>query len=84
MEQYNKLSLEWGCRRGMLELDNIIMPFYKEEFEQLPPRQKALFVELLSYTDPQLFSWFMNQSKAPTEELQHLIEQIKAKLITKK
>lgn len=84
MEQYNKLSLEWDCRRGMLELDNIIMPFYKQEFDQLSSQQKALFVELLSYTDPQLFSWFMNQSQAPTKELQQLVELIKNKLVTKK
>ena len=28
MEKYNKLRIEWDCRRGMLELDKIIMPFY--------------------------------------------------------
>ncbi|HHF3618970.1 TPA: succinate dehydrogenase assembly factor 2 family protein, partial [Haemophilus influenzae] len=26
MEKYNKLRIEWDCRRGMLELDKIIMP----------------------------------------------------------
>lgn len=84
MEKYNKLSLEWDCRRGMLELDNIIMPFYKEEFDHLSAQQKALFVELLGYTDPQLFSWFMNQSQAPTAELQALVQLIKTKLVTRK
>lgn len=80
MSKYNKLSLEWNCRRGMLELDNIIMPFYKEEFAHLSEQQQDLFVELLNYTDPQLFSWFMNQTHAPTEELQELVDLIKAKL----
>ncbi len=32
MEKYNKLRIEWDCRRGMLELDKIIMPFYLETF----------------------------------------------------
>ena len=29
MDKHNKLRIEWDCRRGMLELDKIIMPFYK-------------------------------------------------------
>ena len=35
MDKYNKLRIEWDCRRGMLELDKIIMPFYKAHFDQL-------------------------------------------------
>ncbi|MDA3978856.1 MULTISPECIES: succinate dehydrogenase assembly factor 2 [Gallibacterium] len=82
MKQYNKLRIEWDCRRGMLELDKMIMPFYKNVFDQLSDQQKDIFIELLTYTDPQLFRWLMNQEKAPTQPLQEMVDLIKQKLPT--
>ncbi|MFC0323380.1 succinate dehydrogenase assembly factor 2 [Gallibacterium melopsittaci] len=80
MKQYNKLRIEWDCRRGMLELDKMIMPFYKNVFDHLSDEQKDTFIELLTYTDPQLFRWLMNQEKAPTQPLQAMVDLIKQKL----
>lgn len=80
MKQYNKLRIEWDCRRGMLELDKMIMPFYQNEFDHLSDEQKDTFLELLTFTDPQLFRWLMNQEKAPTDKLQQMVNLIKVKL----
>ncbi|MFC0308779.1 succinate dehydrogenase assembly factor 2 [Gallibacterium trehalosifermentans] len=80
MKQYNKLRIEWDCRRGMLELDKMIMPFYQNVFDHLSEEQKDTFIELLTYTDPQLFRWLMNQEKAPTQPLQAMVDLIKQKL----
>lgn len=80
MTEYNRLRLEWDCRRGMLELDKIIMPFYQQHFDQLDEAQQACFVRLLSYSDLQLFSWFFNQGKAPDLELQQMITNIQQAL----
>ena len=80
MKQYNKLRIEWDCRRGMLELDKMIMPFYKNEFDHLSDEQKDTYLELLTFTDPQLFRWLMNQEKAPTDKLQQMVNLIKVKL----
>jgi len=60
MDKYNKLRIEWDCRRGMLELDKIIMPFYKAHFDQLTDDKKDIFIRLLAATDLQLFSWTSN------------------------
>ncbi|OOF84917.1 FAD assembly factor SdhE [Rodentibacter ratti] len=76
MEKYNKLRIEWDCRRGMLELDNIIMPFYKQHFDRLTDNQKEIFIRLLACTDLQLFSWFFNRGKADDTELQNMVEYI--------
>ena len=67
MDKYNKLRIEWDCRRGMLELDKIIMPFYKAHFDQLTDDKKDIFIRLLAATDLQLFSWFFNGSHAENE-----------------
>ncbi|QPB41569.1 FAD assembly factor SdhE [Rodentibacter haemolyticus] len=79
MEKYNKLRIEWDCRRGMLELDKIIMPFYKQHFDELPNTQKDIFIRLLASTDLQLFSWFFNRGKAEDAELQSMVEYIQTK-----
>ncbi|ABR73627.1 succinate dehydrogenase assembly factor 2 family protein [Actinobacillus succinogenes] len=78
--EYNKLRLEWDCRRGMLELDKVIMPFYQQHFEALPDEKKAVFVRLLACSDLQLFSWFFNRTSAPDAELQAMVDEIHQKL----
>ena len=54
MDKYNKLRIEWDCRRGMLELDKIIMPFYKAHFDQLTDDKKDIFIRLLAATDAEV------------------------------
>ena len=76
MDKYNRLRIEWDCRRGMLELDKIIMPFYKEHFDGLTEQQKDIFIRLLSATDLQLFSWFFNGSRSEDLEVQTMVEEI--------
>ena len=74
MDKYNKLRIEWDCRRGMLELDKIIMPFYKAHFDQLTDDKKDIFIRLLAATDLQLFSWFFNGSQSDDAEVQAMVE----------
>ena len=74
MDKYNKLRIEWDCRRGMLELDKIIMPFYKAHFDQLTDDKKDIFIRLLAATDLQLFSWFFNGSQSEDAEVQAMVE----------
>ncbi|QIM69355.1 MULTISPECIES: FAD assembly factor SdhE [Basfia] len=76
MAEYDKLRLEWDCRRGMLELDKIIMPFYLEQFDNLTETQKATFVRLLACTDLQLFSWLFKRARASDTELQQMVDLI--------
>lgn len=76
----NRFRIEWECRRGMRELDKMIMPFYQEYFDSLTDVQQQTFVEMLSYTDPELFRWFMNQDTPPTEALQQMVNLIRSKL----
>lgn len=75
----NRFRIEWECRRGMRELDKLIMPFYQQHFDDLSESQQQTFVEMLKYSDPELFRWFMNQLPAPTE-LQAMVELIRSKL----
>lgn len=84
MRRYNKLRIEWDCRRGMLELDKIIMPFYLAHFDELSDDKKDIFIRLLASTDLQLFSWFFNRGKSQDEDIQAMVEYIQGvqKIIT--
>ncbi|MGL5949592.1 MAG: succinate dehydrogenase assembly factor 2 [Aeromonas sp.] len=54
-----KSRLKWACRRGMLELDVIFMPFFEHCFDALDASEQATFSELLNCDDPDLFKWCM-------------------------
>lgn len=77
---FNRFRIEWECRRGMRELDEMIMPFYKNHFDSLTQDQQNIFVEMLKFSDPELFRWLMNQEKAPTPEMQKMVELLQSKL----
>ncbi|MBR0573324.1 succinate dehydrogenase assembly factor 2 [Pasteurella atlantica] len=82
MMSFNRFRIEWECRRGMRELDEMIMPFYKNHFDNLSQEQQNTFVEMLKFTDPELFRWLMNQEQAPQEAMQQMVKLIQSKLDT--
>ncbi|KUJ00288.1 FAD assembly factor SdhE [Vibrio sp. MEBiC08052] len=64
-----KARIKWACRRGMLELDVVIMSFFEECFDQLSESDQQDFVSLLESDDPDLFSWLMGHKRS--ENLSH-------------
>lgn len=80
MKKYDPLRIEWDCRRGMLELDKVIMPFYKQYFDGLSEYKKEVFIRLLASTDLQLFSWFFNNGEINDPELREMVLEIQQKL----
>ncbi len=77
MNIHDIAKIHWACRRGMRELDIFLMPFLNCDYEGLSDENKHIFINLLSYEDPQLFSWFMNQSKPHDDRLMDMILLIK-------
>ena len=59
LDPIEKSRLKWACRRGMLELDVIFMPFFEHEFDSLSHEQQQTFTRLLKSDDPDLFKWSM-------------------------
>jgi antitoxin CptB len=54
-------QIRWQCRRGMLELDLILLKFFDGCFAGLLETEKALFVQFLQESDQTLYRWFMGQ-----------------------
>ncbi|HSB96900.1 MAG TPA: succinate dehydrogenase assembly factor 2 [Spongiibacteraceae bacterium] len=66
----------WASRRGMLELDLILLPFVERRLRDLAAIDQQRYVRLLECEDTELFAWFM-QSQRPTDpELTGIVDQI--------
>ena len=72
----NKAWLKWACRRGMLELDVLFMPFVDQAYEHLTEQQQRIFERLLECDDPELFAWFMGHEKCEDKELNDMVQLI--------
>lgn len=76
---YSELELNrlrWRSRRGMAELDILLLPFFDEVFRTLPADDQAIFARLLEQDDPDLLQWFSRNDTSDDPELQGLVERI--------
>ena len=78
MTELNKQKIFWHSRRGMLELDLLLIPFVQEVFETLAPDQQQLYGELLQEEDQDLWNWFLDRTEPPHSKFKPLIAQILA------
>lgn len=75
-DKQRRARLNWACRRGMLELDVLLMPFVEQAFDQLPEDKQVVFERLLTCDDPDLFAWFMGHQTCEDEQLAAMVEHI--------
>ena len=65
--------LRWACRRGMLELDVLLLPFVDQAFDTLTFQQQETFERLLTCDYPDLFAWFMGHQKCTDPDLSEMV-----------
>ena len=58
-------KMYWHSRRGMLELDLILVPFAEGRLGGLAEREQLLYRELLREEDQDLFAWLVHRRPAP-------------------
>ncbi|MDA0272591.1 MAG: succinate dehydrogenase assembly factor 2 [Proteobacteria bacterium] len=76
LSQLELNRLRWRSRRGMLELDLLLLPFYDEVFADLDSSEQQAFIKLLEQEDPDLLQWFARQGESEDPALQSLVEKI--------
>lgn len=77
MSKYENISkVRWACRRGMLELDRLLLPFVNHAFSTLARNEQIQFERLLQYNDQDLYRWFMRCEVIPDAALASLIDKI--------
>ncbi|MBP0048369.1 succinate dehydrogenase assembly factor 2 [Marinobacterium sp. AK62] len=66
--------LTWQCRRGMLELDVLLVPFMEEAFRGLAEVDQERFVRLLDCEDQDLFVWFMQRGEPEDADMKRIVD----------
>jgi len=72
--------LKWACRRGMLELDVLFLPFVEQAFDSLNSHQQETFERLLTCDDPDLFAWFMGHQACRDPELADMVKLVLSRI----
>lgn len=72
-----KNRLLWGSRRGMLELDLILMPFVEEGYPRLTADDQARYDALLEEQDQDMFTWFLGRKDPADADLLRIVEIIR-------
>jgi len=73
----NRAQLRWRCRRGMRELDAVLLGFLEREFDGLSDRQKSVFVNVLNLPDPEVYGYLAQRSLPPDPELAEIFDSIR-------
>ena len=74
-EQLKKL--QWASRRGMLELDVVLIPYLEEEACKFDEEKAAHYAAFLEQDDPDLYAWIMGYEQ-PKDEFAGIVNDIKA------
>jgi len=77
LNRIKREKLRWACRRGMLELDLFLVPFFENAYETLTSEEQQYFSEMLCHTDPELLSWFMGHEVPVNPNLQMITAKIR-------
>lgn len=72
--EFNRLW--WHSRRGMLELDVLLLTFLEEVYRTLPEKDQDIYRKLLTCEDADMWQWFMQQGRPEDPELQYMIDKI--------
>lgn len=68
--------LFWHSRRGMLELDLLLVPFVREAFSDLDEADQQRYRKLLECEDQDMFGWFMQRDESDDPDLRRIVRLI--------
>ena len=69
----DKNRLLWGSRRGMLELDLILMPFVENIYPTLDADDQLRYQQLLEEQDQDLFAWLLKRQQPQSPDLLRIV-----------
>ena len=72
-DEQNFAKIRWRCRRGMLELDKMLLHFFDEAFMSLSEHKRAIFIQLLEATDQTLYGWLLGTTLPDEAEFQDMV-----------
>lgn len=69
--------LRWQCRRGMLELDELLQNYLDRRYADADANEQGAFRSLLNLSDQEIFDFFFGAFAPADPKLLHVIEQIR-------
>ena len=66
----------WQCRRGLWELDAILIPFVEKNFSNLEEIEIENFKKLLAYEDIEIFDILVNKKPFEDTEIGAIVSKI--------
>ena len=70
-------KLRWRCRRGMQELDVLMLRYLDQRYPAASEPERAVFLRLLDTEDDKLWHWMMGHEAAADAELDALVQRIR-------
>lgn len=74
--------VRWHCRRGMLELDVLLLNFFDKQYQHMDKSDQLAFEKLLECGDQELFNWLVKQENPADSVLSNMATRIRAEAIT--
>ena len=68
--------LQWQSRRGMWELDLMLVPFVRDCYQDLDAADRARYEKLLACEDQDLFVWLMQRALPDEPEYRMILQKI--------
>ena len=72
-----KRRLRWQCRRGMRELDLLLLRFVEQGYDRLDDAGQRCFERLLCQQDQLLLAWLMGQQQPADTATARLVAQLR-------
>ena len=70
-------KLRWHCRRGMRELDVLMLRYLDDHYIHASQEDQQGFVDLLALEDPTLIGYVLGREEPQDEKLQKLVVKIR-------
>ncbi len=67
----------WRSRRGMLELELLLLPFVESTYARLTPALQDAYHRLLGKEDWEIFDWLRGIDEPGDPALRHIVEEIR-------
>jgi antitoxin CptB len=69
--------LRWRCRRGMKELDLVLLRYLEQDYPLASAADRDAFARILELQDPDLFGYLVGRDSPAEASLRHVVARIR-------
>ena len=75
-DDYEMSRLRWRCRRGMRELDTLLLAYVESHYSTASQSEQSAFSGLLTMPDPDILALLTGRLVADDESLRHVLQRL--------